>query len=159
MLSEQEQLQIRLLSDNELYPQAVDFMKGIGKALPPTQVNGLLNVSLGDNSYADLKRFIEGQHGRTTWPNRDLHIPEFYRRLIPKLKQIETYVPAITVARAEKPSPQDEQAVKMALAREFIQHILAENAYRGMLLDVQAKQKANDPRDSRQQYGRGVQKQ
>ena len=85
MISEQEQVQIRLLSDNELYPQAVEFMRGIGRPLPPTQINGLLNVSLG-NTYDHLKKFVEYQPTRTTWRRDEQHVPEFYKRLNLKFK-------------------------------------------------------------------------
>ncbi len=57
MITEQEQEKIRLLSDTELYPQAVEFMRGVARQLPQTQINGLLNVSLA-NTYDELEEFI-----------------------------------------------------------------------------------------------------
>jgi hypothetical protein len=50
MITEQEQDRIRLLSDTELYDQAEHFMRGMGRPLPASQINGLLNISL-NNSY------------------------------------------------------------------------------------------------------------
>jgi hypothetical protein len=44
MITEQEQGKVRLLSDIELYTQAVEFMHGVARPLPQTQINGLLNV-------------------------------------------------------------------------------------------------------------------
>ena len=128
MITEQEQRQIRLLSDIELYPQAVQFMHGVARTLPPTQINGLLNVSLA-NTYDELTRFIEKQRTRTSWRREDSHIPDFYHRLAQKLKQLETSVLQILKARTQPAPQEDMQRLKMLLAREFIQHLLAENSY------------------------------
>lgn len=130
MITEQEQKKIRLLSDSELYSQAVDLMHSVARQLPPTQINGLLNVSLA-NTYEQLEFFIERQRTRTTWRREDTHIPDFYAKLAHKLKQLETYALPIMKLRAEQPSREDMQTLKMLLAREFIQHVLAENAYLG----------------------------
>src|SRR2546430_16917849 len=94
MITEQEQEKIRLLSDIELYPQAVEFMHGVARQLPQTQINGLLNVSLA-NTYDELERFIEHQRTRTTWRREDVHIPDFYKRLAQNIKQFDAYEHAI----------------------------------------------------------------
>ena len=130
MITEQEQEKIRLLSDIELYPQAIEFMHGVARQLPQTQINGLLNVSLA-NTYDQLEGFIEHQRTRTTWRREDIHIPDFYKRLAQKLKQLETTALSIMKVRTGQPSREDVQTLKMLLAREFIQHVLAENAYMG----------------------------
>ncbi len=130
MITEQEQEKLQFLSDTELYPQAVQLMRGIANELPQKQTNGLLNVSLA-NTYTQLQRFIDHQRDRKTWPPKERHIPIFYRELGQKLQKIESYVPSIMKARAEQPSREDMQTLKMLLAREFIQHVLAENAYMG----------------------------
>lgn len=130
MITEKQQAKIRLLSDSELYPQAIEFMRGIGRPLPASQINGLLNVSLADTYYG-LGKFIEGQIKRKTWRREDTHIPDFYKKLPNKLKRIEEFVPSIMQLTAEQPSQEDMQVVKMLLAREFIQHLLAENGYMG----------------------------
>lgn len=142
MITEKQQVKIRLLSDSELYPQAVEFMHGIARALPSTQINGLLNVSLG-STYDQLQQFVEHQRERTTWRSSEQHIPIFYRELAKKLKELERYIPSIIKLGQEKPSREDEQALKMELAREFIQHLLAENGYMG------AMRAANDARTAR----------
>src|SRR2546421_424438 len=148
MITEQEQGKIRLLSDTELYPQAVEFMRGVARPLPPTQINGLLNVSLA-NTYDELERFIERQRTRTTWRREDTHIPDFYKRLSQKLKQLEAYALSIMKSRAGQPSRVDMQTLKMLLAREFIQHVLAENAYMGATRAFQ-----NPDRDHTRDQGR-----
>lgn len=148
MITEKQQAKIRLLSDTELYPQAVVFMRGIGRPLPATQINGLLNVSLA-NTYDQLERFIEHQRTRTTWRREDAHIPDFYKRLAQTLKQLEAYALSIMKSRAEQPSSEDMQTLKMLLAREFIQHVLAENAYMGATRAFQ-----NADRDNIRNQGR-----
>ena len=77
---------------------------------------------------------------RTTWRSSEQHIPMFYKELTKKLKELELYIPFIIKLEEEKPSGEDEQALKMELAREFIQHLLAENGYMG------AMRAANDAR-------------
>ncbi len=129
MITEKELGKIRLLSDTELYQQAVDFMRGIGRTLPSTQINGLLNVTLA-NTYDQLEKFVEHQRQRTTWPPNAQHVPAFYFKLSQKLKSMEAaYILSLTQYRQEKPSREDVQTLKMLLARDFIQHLLAENAY------------------------------
>lgn len=133
MIQEQEQGIIRLLSDNELYEQAQEFMRGVARQIPPTQVNGLLNVSTA-STFDQLLRFIKHQQERTTWRGDDRYvIPDFYKRLIAKFdsKEFKSYVSMVAQVRPGKFSLEDEQDIKMALAREFIQHLLAQNAYMG----------------------------
>jgi hypothetical protein len=148
MITEQEQEKIRLLSDTELYPQAVELMRGIANELPQRQTNGLLNVSLA-NTYGELERFIERQRTRTTWRREDVHIPDFYKRLALKLKDLEAHALSIMKSRTEQTSREDVQTLKMLLAREFIQHVLAENAYMGATRAFQ-----NPERDNTRNQGR-----
>lgn len=131
MIGEREQVRIRLLSDNELYEQAVTFTRGIGGTLPGSQINGLLNVALA-NTYEHLEEFVKHQHARSTWRANERHIPEFYRKLEHKLKELERLIPSLTDGRQTELSPEDRQTLKMLLAREFIQHVLAENGYQGV---------------------------
>src|SRR5436190_54293 len=78
MITEKQLERIRLLSDETLYKEAIDLMHSIGTAnsLPPTQINGLLNVSLA-NTYNRLLEFVEHQRHRTTWNRREQrYIPD-----------------------------------------------------------------------------------
>lgn len=121
---------IRLLSDETLYKEAVTLMQSIGalNSLPPTQINGLLNVSLA-NTYRQLIDFVIHQRDRTTWNRQEQQfVPDFYRKLFKKLEDLtREHLPFITAQN--KPSPEDEEGIKMLIAREFIQHLLAENSY------------------------------
>jgi hypothetical protein len=126
MITAQEQQQICFLSDTTLYEQAREFMRNMGGPLSQSQINGLLNVSL-NNTYAELNTFIADQMKRAAL---DEHIRNFYTRLQEQLRNLDAQALSIISARAQ-PSPEDLQTLKMLLAREFIQHVLAENAYKG----------------------------
>jgi hypothetical protein len=125
MITEQEQDTIRLLSDTELYDQAMHFMHGMGRPLPAAQINGLLNIAL-NNSYDRLLEFIQHQYGRCTVESE---VRDFYSRLEQQFRALEARALTIIKARAQ-PSREDLQMLKMLLAREFIQHVLAENGYK-----------------------------
>lgn len=129
MISEQELLQVRLLSDYTLYPDAVAFVNDLKKPLPANQANGLLNASLAD-SYTQLGKFLQGQYNRKTWPEDEQYIPQFYVHLEVRLQDIQReYLPIVTQSRHQELSTEDHEQITMLLAREFIQHIVAENAY------------------------------
>lgn len=129
MITQKEEEKIHILSDTELYPQAVSFMRSINRKLPPTQINGLLNVSLGNNTYKELEQFADFQQKRSTWKSSERHIPDFYRRLMQKFKELEQEALKLIALRTTEVSESDREEIKMAFAREFIQHLLAENDY------------------------------
>lgn len=130
MITQKEQEMLWVLSDTELYDQDVEFMRGIAKALPTSQINGLLNVSLANPSYKQLIEFVVYQSERRTWRDSERYIQEFYKRLGRKLEELAKRASAILADRPEKASSTDEEEIKMELARAFIQHLLAENDYR-----------------------------
>jgi len=164
MLSDQEQFTIRYLSDTLLYEEAKALMekllhfssdgKSKGGTLSSTQINGLLNVSLA-NTYANLRKFVVCQGGRTTWQNKEEHIQQFYATsFFGLLDKLETdYLPKVL---AGERSNEDIQMACMALAREVIQHLLAENAFQIALKDQrnqEEKQRGRRP-DDRQGWDR-----
>ncbi len=156
MITQKGEEKIQILSDTELYPQAVLFMRGIARKLPSTQINGLLNVSLA-NTYDQLTIFVASQYKRSTWKPSERHIPEFYRRLTQKFKDLEKYALTILTLRTKKASATDREEMKMAIAREFIQHLLAENDY---MIATHAFQSAdgNENRASNQERSRNDQR-
>jgi hypothetical protein len=151
MITEKQLERIRLLSDETLYKEAIDLMHSIGTAnsLPPTQINGLLNVALA-NTYNHLLKFVEHQRDRTTWNRREQrYLPDFYLKLFNKLQSLERqHLPFIT--QQDKPAPKDVEGIKMLLAREFIQHLLAENGY----MALQARQNPIERNQGRPQGAR-----
>lgn len=153
MLTEQEQAQICLLSENEFYPQAVAFMKNLDKPLPQTQINGLLNVSLSC-TFNELTAFVAHQSQRGTWPRGNEHIPKFYEWLVPKIEQLKRQALMIVADRAERATQEDVEALIMALVREFIQHLLGENSYKEAL--ERAKKDENRRRPDQRGNRQGV---
>jgi hypothetical protein len=77
--------------------------------------------------YDRLTEFIQHQYERRT-VERDVR--DFYRRLEGQFKNLEARALSIIKARTQPPSREDLQMLKMLLAREFIQHVLAENGYK-----------------------------
>lgn len=128
MITRKEEEKIQILSDTELYPQAIKLMRSIGRSLPPTQINGLLNVSLS-NTYADITYFVNFQHTRSTWEASKRHIPDFYRKLAQELKTLEKRALTLLSSREEVVTEEDQEDIILAFVREFIQHLLAENYY------------------------------
>ncbi len=127
MITEHHLANIRLLSDNELYDEAVNLISRIGGTIPSAQMNGLLNVTLA-RPFSKLEEFVKHQRERKTWPYKARYVPRFYSELSRKLENIEHYIPSIT--EQQDVSQEDKQTLKMLLAREFIQHLLAENDYK-----------------------------
>src|SRR5690349_10116290 len=111
MITEQEQEQIRFLSDTSIYQQACLFMRTMKGPLSRTQINGLLNVSL-NNTYDQLKEFIQRQIERRSLEE---HIRTFYIELEGHLRDLDDQAHSIIEARAH-PSPEDVQVLKMLLA-------------------------------------------
>lgn len=155
MITEQQLERIRLLSDEKLYEEAIVLMHSLGAAnsLPPTQINGLLNVSLA-NTHAHLLEFVQHQRDRTTWNRREQnYIPDFYRKLFHELQRVEQkYVPLIT--QQDSVAAEDKDVIKTLIAREFIQHLLAENGY--MALQARQNNTGNPARPDRPQGNRNT---
>lgn len=141
---------IWLLSDTVLYPEAVAFMRRLVRdqecnPLPPSQVNGLLSIA-ESHQYDKLFGFVQHQRTRD-WPPRQRDIKTFYTALEETLTNMQKRLRGDfhLVGGARKPGGQDdadEQELMALLAREFIQHLVAENG----LLSVQP--------EGRQQAGR-----
>jgi hypothetical protein len=151
MITEKQLERIRLMSDETLYREAIDLMHSIGTAnsLPSTQINGLLNVSLA-NTYDHLMEFVKHQRDRTTWNKREQqYVPDFYQKLFNKLQSlVREHLPSITPQG--KPSSEDVEGIKMLIAREFIQHLLAENSY----MALQARYHTTERKQGRPQGNR-----
>lgn len=131
-----EQLQtIWLLSDTVLYPEATAFMRRLVRdlqcdPLPSSQVNGLLNIAEA-HQYDTLHNFVLHQRDRD-WPSRQRSIKTFYTELAETLTMIERRIRGDfrLVSQGQKAGggqKADEQELMALLAREFVQHLVAEN--------------------------------
>jgi hypothetical protein len=140
-----EQLQkVWLLSDTVLYPEAVSFLSRLHaqdcNPLPTSQINGLLNVAESEQ-YHELESFIRHQRERN-WPPNKRDIKTFYTALEEtlgtlrrkRLKEEFRLLDGVSASTLR----QEEAALMALLAREFIQHLVAEN---GLLANELAEQR------------------
>lgn len=151
MITEIQQLKIYLLSDTVLYQQAVTFMESFlnstpNHTLPSTQMYGLLNATY-DKTYTELEKFVNHQHSERTWTRGKEYVGEFYKKLHLQLQVVTQYTQELIEINASSTSTLEEDQVelKALLAREFIQHVVAENAH------IEAQQKADKEEQQRQQ--------
>lgn len=139
-----------LLSDTVLYPEAVAFMRKLVEEhdcnpLPASQVAGLLNVAESAR-YDELNRFVLHQRDRN-WPPSKSDIKTFYTALEEKLSLMqrkrlkdEFHLLMDTAGRSASDIRQEFDALMALLAREFIQHLLAENGALAAQVDDERKQ-------------------
>jgi hypothetical protein len=131
-LTNAQRRKIWLVSDTVLYSEAKTFMDELSeqegwKPLPQRQTQGLLNITRSARS-DHLFLYIKNQIAR--------HVhKDFYEKLEQKLLLIQRRrLQEEFQLSVPQPTKQDETAEKKALmlllAREFIQHLAAENGIR-----------------------------
>src|SRR6266702_6196780 len=140
---------IWLLSDIVLYPEAVSFMRKLVQdqecdPLPTSQVAGLLNVA-ESAQYDELYRFVVHQRDRN-WPPSRRDIKTFYTELELVLSQMqrrrlkeEFRLLSDENGRSVSEIRRESNELLALLAREFIQHLVAEN---GMLSITATEERA-----------------
>jgi hypothetical protein len=134
---------IWLLSDTVLYPEAVAFMLKLVREqecdpLPASQVAGLLSIAESAN-YDELHRFVLHQRDRN-WPPSKRDIKTFYTALEERLslmqrKRLQDEFHVLGAGDTH----QEIKAMMALLAREFIQHLVAENGTLAAKLDEERK--------------------
>ncbi|HLH60941.1 MAG TPA: hypothetical protein VKV20_04595 [Ktedonobacteraceae bacterium] len=145
MLSEAQQQKISLLSDTVLYPEAVAFIRKLVdeqdcSPLPTTQVKGLQSIA-ESYQFNELHRYIVHQFERN-WPDSKSSIKTLYIELdrlftTMKNKRLRDEFHLMGEERGSREARAMEDALMAALAREFIQHMVAENG----LLELEEKQR------------------
>ena len=147
---------IWLLSDIVLYPEAVSFMRKLVQdqecdPLPTSQVAGLLNVAESAH-YDELYRFVVHQRDRN-WPPSKRDIKTFYTALeevlsLMQRKRLKDEFHLLPDERGRSASDirQETAALMALLAREFIQHLLAENGTLAAKLDDERKKQRTSRR-------------
>ena len=148
MLSNAQLQKIYLLSDTVLYPEAVSFMRKLVQEqdcypLPTSQVAGLLSIAEATR-YDELHRFVLHQRDRN-WPPSKRDIKTFYTALEDvlsvmqrkRLKDEFHMMPDIQ-ERSVIEARQELDELMARLAREFIQHLVAEN---GVLAALKAEER------------------
>lgn len=126
---------IDVISDTVLYPQAAALVKQLIEdeecdPLPSSQVNGLLNVA-GANTYNDLYSFVIHQRDRN-WTTSKMDIKKFYTALEKYLsdmarQRVKAEFHLIPEGLDAKRTKQITEAMMAVLAKDFIQHFVAEN--------------------------------
>jgi hypothetical protein len=140
MLSEEQLQKIWLLSDTVLYPEAVAFIRHLvneeqGSPLPSSQVKGLQSIA-ESYKYNELYRFVTHQRDRD-WPASKWSIKTLYTKLekdftFIKNRRLKDEFHLVSEGLNTQEARDEIDALMAALAREFIQHMVAENG----LLDV-----------------------
>lgn len=151
MLSTKQLQQIWLLSDTVLYPEAVSFIRRLIREegcapLPMSQVIGLLSIA-ESAKYDELYRFVVHQRDRN-WPPSKSDIKKFYNALERFLMDMQRRRLKnefdLSASRVDTMDSRQEVEELMALlAREFIQHLVAEN---GILAVENARERARTGR-------------
>lgn len=156
MLSMAQLQKIWLLSDTVLYPEAVAFLRKLVheqgcNPLPASQVSGLLSIS-ASHKYDEFYRYVLHQRDRDWQPSkRDLKT--FYTALeeVFSVMQRKRLKDEFHLLTAGKPGSgrsigeirQEADELMATLAREFIQHLLAEN---GVLAAQKAEERTKNYR-------------
>jgi len=143
---------IWLLSDTVLYAEAVSLIHRLVRdqdcdPLPASQVAGLLSIAEA-SKYDELHRFVVHQRDRN-WPPSRSDIKKFYTALEEVLSGMqrrrlkdEFHLVGDGQGRSANDIRQESNALMALLAREFIQHLLAENGLLAVeLADQRAKQR------------------
>ncbi len=138
-----EQVQkICLLSDGELYENAVDFVKThySPKKVSKAQLNGLQNA-VGAGEWHEIFNYINNRLDRDTTPE---DLKSFYGALKDSLNSLHSKVQEVQfVVRPEemtrtqgKQLNQEIERYAYLLAKEYIQHVIAEYNYQRTLSDA-----------------------
>ena len=132
---------IRLLSDGDLYDEAVDFVKTrCGSKVSITQLRGLENTVRSDD-WVEIFRYIDNRLGRDTTSDK---LGEFYEslknylnELLAKVEETQLVVKPEKMGRAQRRQMNEEiRWYAYLLAKEFIQHLVAEYNYQRSLLNA-----------------------
>ena len=132
MTVEQER-KIRLLSDQELYNEAIDFAKTHRDVkVSKTQLSGIQNA-VGAGDLDEIFRYIENRLKRSTTDElRDFYLglKAYLTSLRQKVEEAQLVVIPERMKRAEKLQVKSEvKRFTHTLAQEFIQHLVAEYNY------------------------------
>ena len=137
MTIEQAQ-KIRLLSDDKLYCDAVDFVtRHDPSVISQAQLNGLWNA-VGAGDWQEIVRYIDNRLGRDTISDELRELYQALRNdlngLLKQVEEIQLVVKPERLMGAEKKQVNEEiRWYAYLLAKEFIQHLVAEYNYQRSL--------------------------
>ncbi len=128
-----DQRKIQLLSDTVLYREAQDFIKQNSTIDGQKQLYSLVNYS---QTWEELEKFVAHQKERD-WLGSKTYYKQFYMALHAYLKQLrdnvekEWFSPEAELTKVQRRKWVDDYAI--LVAREFFQHLTAENLYREVI--------------------------
>lgn len=144
MLSEAQLQKIALLSDTVLYAEAIDFIRELVdeqdcSPLPTSQMKGLQSIA-ESYQYDEIHRYIFHQYKERNWPENKQSIRIVYEALdklftTMKNKRLKDVFHLVSEGRSSKETRDESNELMALLAREFIQHMVAENG----LLEVEER--------------------
>lgn len=129
-LTTEQRQKIWLVSDTVLYPEAVTMMHDLQeqedwKPLPKSQIMGLQNI-IRNASYAQVADYIKHQI------ERHVH-SAFYKELDQRLvriknKRLHEEFQLVLPQPTKREEDAEKNELMLLLARELIQHLIAENS-------------------------------
>lgn len=128
---------IRLLSDGELYDKAVNFAKAHSRArISSSQLTGLHNA-LGAGYLKEVHDYIDNRLKRDTVSDEGKKFYECLKNDLDRLRELvektQLVVKPEEMGRAQNRQVREEiNGYAFLLAREFIQHLIAEYNYQGV---------------------------
>lgn len=130
IVDRQAKEKIQVLSDNELYRDALNFVDDQGTVEGRTQLVSLLSYT---QSWDDLSRFVQHQ-SRRDWVGRKSYYGQYYTALDSYLRQLYQQVmawfPPSVDYQTKKEVREWNETYAIHVAREFVQHLVFENSYR-----------------------------
>ncbi len=159
MITEASLRRVDLLSETLLYDAAcafiADFRQAQRKTLPESQLHGLHDIIQAEN-YQQLKKYMGHQQLRS-WSHDQEYIKTFYKNLEQRITQVMIDALKDMLAKDSALTLHDRPELEMLLAREFIQHLIAEHNYWEATNQLErSQQRADAPHGARppQQQGR-----
>lgn len=128
-LTREQDIKLRLLSDNELYEDAVAFIRE-NRTVRNNQMSGLRNISEAAAGFSGVLKFTKHQASRTY---RDRDTKDFYAALTRKLEGLQKRLKAdqdfLPDGLSKKELNKYAESYGLLIAREFINHLWAENSF------------------------------
>jgi hypothetical protein len=138
MISTSQQEKVYYLSDTVLYKEAIGLVRslkdrdGRPQPLPSSQVKGLWNIANASSTYSGLTEFIVHQKLRD-WQPAKRFLGSFYTELERVFNQmrnqrLRSEFRILNEKDTSQSISQQADEIMILLAREFIQHLVTENA-------------------------------
>lgn len=132
-LTPKQEMKLRRLSDERLYPQAKTFIEE-NKTVKMSQISGLESVAESADGFSKVMAFVshQAEKGRKDREKRDdffIELRRFFEKLKTDMRSDQDFIPdADSLTR--KQLNERVEFFGLLFAREFIHHLAAENRYR-----------------------------